>query len=235
MRWRAPALLTLLASVPAPVLAGPPFLTDDPEPTEPGRWEIYNFVSGSREMGSTEADMGLDLNYGAAPDTQLTATLPLHVEKGSPLDASDVELAVKYRFAHQHDGGLSTDLSLFPRMILPTGRGSRHTRVLLPMWAQRDFGKWSVFGGGGYTINPGRDSRNYWQQGIVLTRQIRPGLQLGLEYYGQGRQADDDRPIHDLNLGTIVHIKGPFSWLLSAGKAVNRRQTVLYTSLKLDL
>ena len=28
-------------------VAGPPFLTDDPQPTDTGHWEIYNFVQGA--------------------------------------------------------------------------------------------------------------------------------------------------------------------------------------------
>ena len=46
--------LTLLCAALAPAMAatpvraGPPFVTDDPVPTDPGHWEIYNFVSGVR-------------------------------------------------------------------------------------------------------------------------------------------------------------------------------------------
>ena len=28
----------------SPALAGPPYVIDDPHPTERGRWEIYNFA-----------------------------------------------------------------------------------------------------------------------------------------------------------------------------------------------
>ena len=38
------AAMLLLAS---PALAGPPFITDDPEPVEPGHWEVYGFSSGA--------------------------------------------------------------------------------------------------------------------------------------------------------------------------------------------
>lgn len=225
-----------LAALPAsPARAGPPFVTDDPEPTDLKHWEIYNFVSGTREFGADALDGGVDLNYGGARDLQLTATLPLHVESGAPLDSGSVELAVKYRFAHQAPDRISADIALFPRVILPTARGARRAQVLLPIWLQRDFGKWSLFGGAGYTLNPGPDQRNYWQQGLVLTRQMRPGLQLGLEYYGQARTSVDDRPVHGANLAAIVHIHGPFSWLVSAGKGLNRPQTIAYTALKLDL
>ena len=226
-------LLPLL--LPSPALAGPPYLTDDPETTDLHHWEIYNFVGGGRDQGISSLDAGVDLNYGPAPDMQLTATLPLHAETGQPLDAGDVELAVKYKFLHQRTGTVSADVALFPRVFLPTGRGSRRARLLLPLRAQRDFGPWSLIGGGGYVLNPGPGNRHYWQQGVALTRQMGPGFQLGLEYYGQGRDAIGSRPVQGMNLGAIVHIHGPFSWLASFGQGLSRRQTLFYTALKLDL
>ena len=223
------------ASVPTIAIAGPPYITDDPEPTDPHHWEIYNFVGGTVEDGVTSADMGVDLNYGPLPDAQLTATLPLHVETGQPLDTGDMELAVKYRFLHQRAGGFPLDVALFPRVFLPTGRGSRHTQLLIPVWAQHNAGPWSVFFGGGYTLNPGEGNRNYWQGGVAVTRDIRPGFNLGLEVYSQGRASEDERRVRGLNLGTQIHIRGPFSWLASVGQGLDRRQTVFYSALKLDL
>ncbi|MBS0255019.1 MAG: hypothetical protein JSS36_07390 [Proteobacteria bacterium] len=226
--------LALLAA-PGLAMAGPPFITDDPEPTDLHKWEIYNFAAGTREGGQTSSDLGVDLNYGGAKDLQLTLSLPFAQDPGSPRALGDIEVAAKYKLLHQGKGNFGLDVALFPRLFLPTGRGSTRARLLLPVWAQRDWGKWSLFGGGGYVINPGPGQRNYWQQGAVLTRTMAPGWQLGLEYYGAGPASVGDRPIHGVNLGTVVHIKGPVSLLGSVGKGLNREQTVFYTSLKLDL
>ena len=84
-------------------------------------------------------------------------------------------------------------------------------------------------------INPGAGQRNYWQQGVVVTRQMARGLQLGVEYYGQGVTTAGERPIHGVNVGAVVHLRGPFSLLGSFGQGLNRRQTIFYSSLKLDL
>ncbi len=62
-----------------------------------------------------------------------------------------------------------------------------------------------------------------------------PGLQSGLEYYGNGRAAVGERPIHGLNLGTVIHLKGPLSLLGAMGQGLNSKQTIFYNSLKLDL
>lgn len=218
-----------------PVHAGPPYLTDDPEPTDPQHWEIYNFVGGQREPAGNSVDLGEDINYGPAPDLQLTMTLPLHQETGTSLVAGNVELAVKWRFARQHPGTSSVDASFFPRLILPTGREASRVQLLLPIWVERDFGPWSVFGGGGYTLNPGRGNRDFAALGVVVARTVLPGWQLGVELNRQGATAVGDRTVTALNIGSMIHITGPFSWLASLGQGLDRRQTVFYTSLKLDL
>lgn len=228
------SIAALLLTVPTAAWAGPPFVTDDPEPTELHKWEIYNFAGFSRADGVSALDTGVDLNYGAVKDVQLTVVLPLHTETGQPLDVGDVQMAAKFKLLHQKPGTASVDLTFFPRVFLPSGRGSRHTQLLLPLWVQRDAGKWSVFGGGGYTVNPGAGDRDYWVRGVVVTRAVRDGFQLGLEYYGQGAAADGERRIDGINLGMVIHLSGPYSLLASFGQGLNRPQTIAYTALKLD-
>ncbi|WP_295636115.1 hypothetical protein [Novosphingobium sp.] len=232
--WVLASLAAAAALWSTPAYAGPPFVTDDPEPTDYHKWEIYNFVGGSREGGVTSADMGLDLNYGAVKDVQLTMVLPLHVETGAPLDTGDIQLAAKFKLLHQKADTASVDLTFFPRVFVPTGRGSRHAQLLLPIWVQRDFGKTTVFGGGGYTINPGAGNRDFWVQGVVVTREVRKGFQVGVEYYGQGPGAIGDRRIDGVNFGALIHLSGPYSLIGSFGQGLNRRQTTFYTALKLD-
>jgi hypothetical protein len=215
--------------------AGPPFVTDDPQPTDYHKWEVYNFAGGSREGGVTSLDTGFDFNYGGFKDVQLTAVFPMHTETGAPLDAGDVQLAAKFKFLHQGERHFGLDVTFFPRVFVPTGRGSRYTQILLPLWVQRDIGKWQIFGGGGYTLNPGPGNRDYWVQGLVINRQVTKGFQLGVEEYHQGPGAIGDRPITGVNLGTTIHVKGPFSLLGAFGQGVNRPQTIFYTALKLDL
>jgi hypothetical protein len=53
-------------------------------------------------------------------------------------------------------------------MIVPVANrhfGSGRLGLFLPLWAEKDFGAWSLFGGGGYNINPGPDQRNFWLSG----------------------------------------------------------------------
>jgi hypothetical protein len=66
-----------LAVTATAAIAGPPYATDDPEPTDLGHWEIYAFAAGTRADGGYDGAAGLDLNYGPVPNVQLTATLPI--------------------------------------------------------------------------------------------------------------------------------------------------------------
>src|ERR1700709_1733403 len=101
--------------------------------------------------------------------------------------------------------------------------GTGHVQWLLPVWAQKDFGAWSLFGGGGYTINPGAGNRDFWQSGLALTRNITARLSLGAEITHQSPDAIGARSTTALGVGGIYHIAGPFSLLFSGGPAFEHR------------
>lgn len=218
------ALLALSAlSMPSASWGGPPFLTDDPEPTDTGHWEIYGPVMevegrGSEFGGAT----AVEINYGAAPDLQLTVGLPAmafaHDDAGWRRGRGDIEVSAKYRFYQDEDAGLS--IAAFPGVTVPTasnGMGSGKVTALLPIWAQKDIGPWSIFGGGGYAINPGPGNRDYWTGGIAVTRQVSQKLLLGAEADRQGPDAIDGRASTSLGVGAIYQLPAPFRLLASGG------------------
>jgi hypothetical protein len=185
---RKPFLLavTLLAATVGTAQAGPPYLSDDPEPTDFQHFEIYAFGAGSQSNDGLSGETGIDFNYGGVPDLQLTTVLPLAYDETGHTGLGNVELAAKYRFLHQEEDGL--DLSVFPRIFLPSAShlGDDHAAFLLPLWGEKDFGKWSVFGGGGCTINRGDGSQDFCLGGVAVTREVAEGLRLGVEIFHQG-------------------------------------------------
>ena len=199
----AGALLGLLVH---PAAAGPPFVSDDPEPTDTGHFEIYTFDNGTNARPGTTGEAGIDFNYGAAPNLQLTATVPMGytaVPGGSThLGLGNIELAAKYRFLHQDTFGL--DVSVFPRVFLPSGSdivGDNHASLFLPIWAQKDFAKdWSVFGGGGCTLNEIR-AADFCEAGAVLTYQLLPKLQIGGELFHQTADSQGTPASTSLGIG----------------------------------
>ena len=217
------ALLPLAALLaPSPAYAGPPFLTDDPEPTDLGHWEIYApFADTAGRGGEFDGGVGAELNYGAAPNLQLTLGLPVgytHSTSGFRFGRGDIEASAKYRFYHSDAAGLS--IAAFPGITVPTASrslGAGKVTAFLPIWAQKDMGSWSVFGGGGYAINPGAGNRNYWTGGVAVTRQLSKRLLVGAEADRQGADTVGVRGSTSLGLGFIRNLKGPFRVLASAG------------------
>ncbi len=211
-----------------PACAGPPYFTDDPVPTDRGQWEIYTFANGTKTPGSFEGAAGFDLNYGPVEDVQLTATLPLdysHSAGDRHTGFGDVEIGLKYRFFHDEAAGLA--FAVFPRVILPTAKarfGSGRTGVLLPLWGQKDIGRWSIFGGGGYSVNPGAGNRDFVQSGLAVTRIVSNRLSVGAEVVHRTADADDSRSYAALNFGGALRVAGPFSLLVSAGPGVLHRR-----------
>jgi hypothetical protein len=187
---RAWPIALVLAALVRPALAGPPYISDDPEPTDYTHFEIYSFNLGTTTRNGTAGMAGVDFNYGAAPDLQLTAMLPAgfigQADGSTDIGMTNIELAAKYRFLHQDTFGL--DVSLFPRVFVPSGSniiGYNRAAVLLPIWVQKDWGGgWSTFGGGGCMIG-GLGSEDFCLAGAVLTYQLLPKLQIGGEFYHQ--------------------------------------------------
>ncbi len=205
-----------------PTIAGPPFLTDDPEPTEQGHWEIYAPLMEVSGKGSAyEGSIGTEINYGATRDVQVTLGLPVafaHDGTRTQWGASDVALSVKYRFYHDEGAGLS--IAAFPGLTLPTAKaafGNGRVTAFLPVWAQKDLGAWTVFGGGGYAINPGEGNQNYWTGGIAVSRQIAPNLLIGVEADREGASTIEGAGATSLGLGAILSLHAPFRVLASGG------------------
>lgn len=216
------AVAAFIALVPHAAHAGPPFLTDDPEPTETGHWEIYAPLVEAEGRGvAFEGAAGIELNYGAAPDLQLTLGLPLafaHDANGWTRGIGDLRFSAKYRFYHDEESGLS--IAAFPGLTLPTARnglGPGRATAFLPIWAQKDMGSWSLFGGGGYTINAGAGSRDYWSGGAALTRTFGERLLLGIEADRQGPSITGERASTSFGIGAIYQLKAPFRLLASGG------------------
>lgn len=223
-------LAAVFASGASPAFAGPPYLTDDPVPTDVRHWEIFAFAAGGGHASQFDGNVGFDINYGVLPGLQLTATVPLSVSRLASEDwhggFGDLEFAAKYRVIHGEEHGFSA--SVFPRVILPTAAHGRDekTRVLLPVWLQKDFlNGTSLFGGGGYTINPGHGNRNYWQAGLAVTHELNKTISAGVELTREGSDADYATPETSAGAGFVARLSGRYALLFSGGPTWANHQT----------
>jgi hypothetical protein len=226
--WLA-VLVAVMVTLPTAAFAGPPYVTDDAEPTDTGHWEIYAYSEGLNAAGATTGEAGLDLNYGVAKDLQLTMVIPAaYSTDPGQVGAGQIELAAKYKFLHQSDGSLSPDVAFFPRAFLPTaspGLESDRLGLLLPVWAEKDWGDWSLFGGGGWQYNPGPGNHDFCTGGLALTRQVTKPLQLGAEVWAHTRDSTDGRDFVGVNIGADWRLTPHWSLLASGGPGIwNARQ-----------
>jgi hypothetical protein len=211
-------IVVAIVALVRPALAGPPYVSDDPEPTDYKHFEIYTFTSGTATRGDIGGASGIDFNYGAAPDLQLTATLPMGFDNpaagNASFGASNIELAAKYRFLHQDSFGL--DVSVFPRVFVPSPTkniGNDTASLLLPVWVQKDWnGGWSAFGGGGCVVGS-RSAQNFCLAGGVVTYQLLPKLQLGVELFHQTADGSGTPASTSVGLGARYDINDTYHLL----------------------
>jgi hypothetical protein len=221
------AALALLSS---PALAGPPFVTDDPEPTDYRYYELYLFSQGTNAMGGPSGIApSCDCNYGMLPNVQLHFQPGLAISRpgGQALQwgVADTEFGIKYRFIEQDKRSWVPSVAIYPLLEAPTGDAARglgtgRTHAFLPLWIQKDFGDWTTFGGGGYWINPGRGNKNFWFAGWVLERQITDKLTLGAELFHETPEEIGGRQSTGFNIGGIYNFDEHYHLLFSFGKGL---------------
>jgi len=227
-------------------IAGVPFRTDDPEPVETQHWEINLFSLGTfNRIAHTGTLSGIDANYGLAPGVQVHSTffLGYNANAGEPtaIGIGDVELGVKYRFLEEGEGW-RPQVGIYPLLEVPTGNadlglGTGHMQLFLPIWLQKEFGPWTIYGGGGYFLNPGEGNRNYWFSGIVVERKINDRLNLGFELFHQTSNERGTPNSTGYNIGGSYSLTDHFRLLMTVGSGLQNtastNQFSYYSGLQL--
>ena len=209
--------------------AGPPFVTDDPEPVEYRHWEFYLASQDAKNKdGWSGTAPHVEVNYGAYPNLQLHLIAPLAYsapnEGASHYGFGDLELGAKYRFIQESNW--VPMVGTFPIFDLPTGSrsnglGSGHLRTFLPIWLQKSWGPWQSYAGGGYWFNPGSNNKDYWFFGWQVQRELSKALTLGAEIFYNSPTTKDEGGRTAFNVGTIVNITDEHHLLFSAGRDIH--------------
>ena len=207
--------------------AGPPFVTDDPEPVEYKHYETYLASEQTGTIGGHNTTNLLEVNYGALPDVQVSVSLPyvINTPAGQTTQSGlgDVMVGVKYRFMQETDSRPMA--AIYPSVITASGNASKGLgnggeQIFLPVWLQKSEGSWHTFGGGGYWINRAPGGASHWYFGLALMNDVTEHLSLG----GEGYHATDQKPLDNasngFNLGGIYTFDKHNRILFSAGRAV---------------
>jgi hypothetical protein len=233
----ATIVILALAAFSKPACAGPPFQTDDPEPIDYRNFEFYTFgTADGTAVAINTAGPATEFNWGALPNVHLHIIVPLAAmfpsnnpalapsgEGSREVGLGDIETGVKFRFIQEskHRPMVGT----FVMIELPTGDANKalgvgKTWYKFPLWAQKSFGPWTTYGGGGETVfNNSPGTKNYTFAGWLLQRDIGKKLTLGTEvfYHGaEGLGAAQTRSSTLVDVGGYYKFRDPGFQLLFA-------------------
>ena len=225
MKIRRALVLLVCSVITVSTQAGPPFVTDDPEPPPPGGWEINVPFILEHASGMTEMDAPLfDLNYGLPGGIQLkleSAFEILHEDSnGTSAGLGDMLIGVKWRFFNEEKSQLQ--FGVYPQLLLPTGERSRglgegSTAFVLPLLAQKSWEKWTAYGNVGFWWRNAPESHDYFYAGAVLEREINERLELGVELFGNSPTERGGCSDLGFNIGGTLKLSRHLNLLFSGG------------------
>jgi len=206
---------------------GPPYQTDDPVPVDYQHYEFYIFGSADGtpvEMDSTGP--AFEFNWGALPRLQVHGILPwgsanpssnpAYLPAGSGPSAFgliDMELGAKVAFIKESPR--FPQVGTFPMIEIPSGNyksglGVGKVYYKMPLWLQKNKGKWLFDGGVGYEVVPQTAYRNFTYTGWLVKRQLNERLELGAEVFAHGKEgiaAPQTKASTLIDLGGYYHFK----------------------------
>lgn len=220
------AMLCLL-SVPKLWAQGPPYQTDDPVPVDYRHYEFYIFgITDSTPVVATASGPAFEFNWGALPRVQLHAVLPwgesapsnnpVYAPAGQGASAYglvDMELGAKIAFIKESK--YIPQIGSFTMFEMPTGSYDRGLGIgkvwyKLPIWLQKNEGKWLFDGGGGYEVVPQEGYRNFAYTGWLVKRRLGDRLELGTEVFvhgPEGEAAPQTQSATMIDVGGYYHFK----------------------------
>lgn len=219
--------LLLLFSVPQLWAQGPPYQIDDPVPVDLHHYEFYIFGAADGtpvEMDSTGP--AFEFNWGAIPRVQLHAILPWGVVAPSnnpaylpagtgPTEFGLIDMELGAKIAYFKETKHIPQIGSFTMFEMPTGSYSKGLGVgkvwyRLPLWAQKNIGKWLLDGGAGYQVVPQTGYRDFPYGGFLLKYTLSERLELGGEVFSHGAEgeaAPQTRASTMIDFGGYYHFK----------------------------
>jgi len=221
--------------------AGPPYLTDDPDPVKFHHWEFYLSTQHIFDVRNSSAAGSLpqvEINYGVVPNVQLHLVVPLAYQFSSPhcfeMGYTSTEAGIKYRFVKEKKN--IPEIGVFPVVEIPTISDPRFadqkTQVFLPVWFQKSWNKFTSYGGAGYWINPGSGNKNWVFAGWQAQYDFSEFLTLGSELYYHTAPTTEDKSITGFTIGGSLNFTEHMHLIFSGGHSiVNENLATAYVGL----
>jgi len=223
-------------------LAGPPFATDDPEPTGYRQWEIYLAGLYSNDGATVSGTLPqLEINYGPLPNVQIAGSFNCGLtgvpEHATHVGWGDNEFGLKLRFVQENS--TRPQVAFYPSVTLAGNNQASHdayVRTFLPVWLQKTWGQWTVYGGTGRWINPGAGNLNWWFSGLTVEREVSDRLVVGGEIFHGTPDTVGASSTTGFNIGMIAAARGPHRILFSIGRALHGTNSLsAYGAYKFEL
>jgi hypothetical protein len=220
MRILIPIFFILISCL---LYAGPPFITDDPEPVDFKHWEFYiSSINLIGEHNSSGTLPHFEVNYGLIPEVQVHLLTPMNYEYNSSqmkFGYCNTEFGIKYRLLDETQD--MPQIGTFPILEIPTVKndvfGNGKLQAYLPLWMQKSYGKFTTYGGCGYWINPGINNKNWFYTGWEAQYDFLDALTLGGEFYYQTAQTTYIKASAGFNLGGFINFSPKFHIIFSFG------------------
>jgi hypothetical protein len=212
--------------------AGPPFNTDDPEPVMFRHWEYYISSINSYQSGVwSGTSPHLEFNYGVVPNVQIHLLLPMNydypVKERADFGYADTEFGIKFRFVQESDN--FPQIGIFPLIEIPTVKNDLfsdgRTKIFIPVWIQKSWGKLTTYGGAGYWINPGPGNKNWIFSGWEVQYEFSPLIMLGTELYYHSASSEGGSSQTGFNIGGSVNPSEKFHIIFSLGHSLTNQST----------
>jgi hypothetical protein len=167
-----------------------------------------------------------EFNWGALPRLQVHAILPWGVvaPRNNPVylpagtgptefGLTDMELGAKIAFIKE--GKHMPQIGSFTMFEIPTGNADKGLGVgkvwyKLPIWLQKNEGKRTFDGGGGYAVVPQIGYRNFAYTGWLVKKELSERLELGAEFFAHGPEGIATPQIQSsamVDVGGYYHFK----------------------------
>lgn len=203
--------------------AGPPFNTDDPEPVPFRHWEFYLSSVQKFQPGSRSGTLPhFEVNYGVVRNVQLHVLAPVNYSyvhgKGTSFGYEDTEFGFKYCFIKETDH--SPQIGTFPIFEVPFSANAEYLKIFLPVWIQKSWDKLTTYGGAGYWINTGKNTKNSIFAGWEAQYEISEKLMLGGELYFQTPDVSGGKSSAGFNIGGSVNFTEKVHLIFSAGHSI---------------
>jgi hypothetical protein len=212
-------LVIALAASTRAFAQGPPFQVDDPVPVDFKHYEFYIFgITDGTPIETDYSGPAFEFNWGAVPRVQLHAVLPfggIHPSE-DPAATGLVDMEFGAKIAIIKESKYVPQIGTFTMFEVPTGNADKGLGVgevwyKLPLWLQKNSGKWLFDGGAGETVVPQTGFHDFPYGGFLVKREVNKKLDLAAEIFSHGGEGPLPPQRHSstmLDAGGYWHLKG---------------------------